>query len=369
MEVAFACSPSLDAYDLGPDHPFRPERVSRAVEMMREHSLIAEGALRPIEFGPVTREQLLRVHSAQYVDLVMRASRPGGLWPAQAGIGPGDTPAFPGMHDAAALVCGATAAAMRTVLSGEYQRAFSPAGGLHHAHRDYASGFCVYNDIAVAITGELERDPSLRIAYIDIDAHHGDGVQDVFYAEPRVLTISLHESGRYLFPGTGDVTERGEGAGLGAAINIPLPPLATDECYLVAFDEVVAPAVDAFAPKLIVAQCGVDAHWSDPLTTLGVTLSGFRALYERVIALTDRACAGRLVATGGGGYSWATAVPQAWTLLAGALTGVALPDSLAEEPSGARPRAPESVLDDTRATIGRLRDAGVMPTSSRGAPA
>ena len=339
MEVGFVYYPSLDAYDFGPDHPFRPQRVSLAVEMMRSHGLIAEGALRPIEFEPASREDLLRVHAPGYVDLVVRASGPGGLWPPQAGIGPGDTPAFPGMHDAASAICGATMTAMSAVTGGTFMRAFSPAGGLHHAHRDHASGFCVYNDIAVAVASALERDPALRVAYIDIDAHHGDGVQDVFYAEPRVLTVSMHESGRFLFPGTGDASERGEGAGLGTAVNVPLPPLADDDRYLQAFDEVVAPAVRSFAPDVIVAQCGADAHWSDPLTTLGVTLGGFRALYLRIIALADGLCGGRVVATGGGGYSWQRVVPRAWTLLAGALTGVELPALLARDP-GAHATAP-----------------------------
>lgn len=335
MDVALAYSSALDAYDLGPDHPFRPERVPRAVDMMREHGLIAEGALRPIEFEPASREDLLRVHAPEYVDLVMRASGPGGLWPAQAGIGPGDTPAFPGMHDAAALIAGATTAAMRAVLSGEYPRSFAPAGGLHHAHRDYASGFCVYNDIAVAIADALERDPSLRIAYIDIDAHHGDGVQDILYEEPRVLTISMHESGRYLFPGTGDADERGAGPGLGTALNIPMSPLAGDDRYLEAFDQQVASAARAFGPHLIVAQCGADAHWSDPLTTLGVTLGGFKALYERIVTLADEVCGGHIVATGGGGYSWQRIVPRAWTLLASALTDVVLPPKFANDPGPA----------------------------------
>jgi acetoin utilization protein AcuC len=227
----------------------------------------------------------------------------------------------------------------------------------------------VYNDIAVAIADALARDPALRVMYVDIDAHHGDGVQDIFYIEPRVLTISLHESGRYLFPGTGDTSERGDGPGLGSAINIPLPPLATDECYLLAFDEVVVPAARAFAPDVIVAQCGADAHWSDPLTTLGRTLAGFRDLYGRLVALADALCAGRLVATGGGGYSWATAVPRAWTLLAGALTELDLPGSLAEEPTGPRPRVPESVLIATRASIRRLRDEGVPALNDEGTSA
>lgn len=332
MTVAFAYTPALDAYNFGPDHPFRPERVSRAVALMEQHGLIAEGLLQRIPFEAATRKELLRVHSAAYLDVVERASGPGGLWPPQAGIGPGDTPAFPGMHDAAALVCGATSAALESVTSGTHMRAFSPAGGLHHAHRDYASGFCVYNDIAVAIATALAREPLLRVAYIDIDAHHGDGVQAIFYEEPRVLTISIHESGRYLFPGTGSADERGCGTGLGTACNIPMPPLAGDEAYVRAFDEAVAPATRAFAPDLIVAQCGADAHWSDPLTSLGVTLGGFKELYACLVALAEEICSGRLVATGGGGYSWQRIVPVAWTLLAGALADTELPDALTEDP-------------------------------------
>ncbi len=357
MEVALAYTHELDAYDLGPEHPFRPERVSLAVAMMEAHGLIAEGALRSIPFEAATTEDLLRVHTEAYLELVERASGPGGLWRPQAGIGPGDTPAFPGMHDAAALVCGATAAALEAVTGGAHVRAFSPAGGLHHAHRDYASGFCVYNDVAVAVASALERNPTLRVLYVDIDAHHGDGVQDIFYEEPRVLTISLHETGRYLFPGTGGIDERGYGPGLGSALNVPLPPLATDECYLLAFDEVVAPAARAFRPDFIVAQCGADAHWSDPLTTLGVTLAGFRSLYARIVALADELCGGKLLATGGGGYSWQRIVPKAWTLLAGTLTGVELPPALAEDP-GAPGRRPDAALETTRAVIEALRDTG-----------
>lgn len=377
MEVALAYSPSLDAYNLGPEHPFRPERVSRAVEMMREHGLIAEGALRPIEFEPAARDDLLRVHAPEYVDLVMRASGPGGLWPPRAGIGPGDTPAFPGMHDATALVVGATMAAMRAVLSGDYARAFAPAGGLHHAHREYASGFCVYNDVAVAIADALEREPALRVGYIDIDAHHGDGVQDIFYAEPRVLTISLHEDGHYLFPGTGSLRERGAGAGDGYAVNVPLPPYATPACYLLAFDEVVDPAIRAFAPDILVAQCGVDAHWSDPLTSLGLTLPGFEQLYRRIVALADEVCASRLLATGGGGYSWQRVVPQAWTLLAGVFANVSLTEALPErwldlaephdgpkglredEPPRLSERAEEELLADARWVANKLHELGV----------
>lgn len=381
MDVAFAYTPALDGYNLGPDHPFRPERVSRAVSLMEEHGLIAEGALRPIAFEAASREDLLRVHSAGYIAVVERASGPGGLWPPQAGIGPGDTPAFPGMHDAAALICGATSAALKAVTSGSHVRGFSPAGGLHHAHRDYASGFCVYNDIAVAIAGALDREPGLRIAYIDIDAHHGDGVQDIFYEEPRVLTISLHEDGRFLFPGTGSLTERGSGAGDGYAVNVPLPPYATPACYLLAFDEVVNPAIRAFEPSVLVAQCGADAHWSDPLTSLGLTLPGFEQLYRRIVALADEVCAGRLLVTGGGGYSWQHVVPRAWTLLAGVLANAPLAEALPkrrpelaapdddpkglreDEPPGFSERAEGELLADARWVVNKLHELGVPSPS------
>ncbi|MBN2848279.1 MAG: acetoin utilization protein AcuC [Coriobacteriia bacterium] len=363
MEVALVYSPALNAYDLGPAHPLRPERVSLAVALMEVYGLIAERALRPVEPRSATREELLRVHDAEYVETVERASVGRGMWVPKRGIGPGDTPDFPGMHEAAARVAGATTVALECVQSGAYIRAFSPAGGLHHAHRDRAAGFCVYNDVAVAIAAARAADPTLRVMYVDIDAHHGDGVQEAFYEDPDVLTVSLHESGRYLYPGTGSEHERGEGEGLGAAINVPLPPYATDECYRLAFDEVVAPAARAFQPDVIASQNGADAHWADPLTSLGLTLAGARDLYLRITALSDEVCGGRLVACGGGGYSWATVVPRAWTLLAATLVGAGLPERLPEpwreqvralgyEPPQQLTEDPGPELDDvTRARI------------------
>ncbi|MRR11686.1 acetoin utilization protein AcuC, partial [bacterium] len=288
MDVALVFSPSLGAYDLGPEHPLKPERVLRTVSLIEAYGLLAEeGPLHLVGPTAASREDLLRVHDVGYVDDVQRISSEREPWAPHRGIGPGDTPGFTGMHEASALVAGATMAAVEAVRSGEFCRAFSPAGGLHHAHRDHAAGFCVYNDPAVGIAAALSRDPSLRVLYLDVDAHHGDGVQEAFYEEPRVLTVSLHEDGRYLYPGTGSWRERGAGAGEGSAINVPLPPYATAECFLLALDEVVAPAARAFAPDLIVAQCGADAHWSDPLTSLGMTLDGFDSLYQEIVRLAD----------------------------------------------------------------------------------
>jgi len=330
MSVALVFSPALGAYELAPDHPLKPERVLLAVDLIEAYGLVSSGALVRVPPRPATTQELLRVHDAEYIETVIEYSSGRSSWLAHRGIGPGDTPAFRGMHDAAALVAGAPPLAVEQVLDGAFTRAFSPAGGLHHAHRDRAAGFCVYNDVAVAIAAAIARDSRLRVLYVDIDAHHGDGVQEAFYEEPRVLTISLHETGRYLFPGTGFTDERGEGAGTGSAINVPLPMGATDECYRLAFEEVVVPAAIRFAPDLIVTQNGADAHWSDPLTTLGLTLSGYRALVEATVSLSEGLTEGRMVACGGGGYAWATIVPRAWTMVAAALAGEELPEALPE---------------------------------------
>lgn len=373
MRSAIVYSAELDAYDLGPDHPLRPERVRLAVALMDAYGLIADGMpgdpgadrrLERLDPRPATAGELSRVHDAAYIDAVVRASGPGGSWPSAFGIGPGDTPAFPGMHDAASRVAGATCVGMEAVLGGGFRRALCPAGGLHHAHRSSAAGFCVYNDVAVAIAAARAADPGLRVLYLDLDAHHGDGVQEAFYTDPRVLTISLHEDGRFLYPGTGSVAERGPGPGAGAAVNVPLPPLATGECYLLVIDEIVAPAARAFAPGMIVVQCGADAHWSDPLTSLSLDLRSLDAVYRRVVRLASEVCDGTLLACGGGGYSWLRAVPRAWTLLGAALTGVRLPDEIPaawiEHVRGMGLTPPESLYDDPlpgSMDAGRLRAA------------
>jgi len=276
VPVALIYDSGLDAYDLGEHHPLRSERVTGTIE-------------------------LLRVHTAEYLHAVRHAGPPVSAEAFAHGFDSPDNPVFAGMHEVSALIAGAGIVAMRAVLGGDFCRSFSIAGGLHHAHRDRAAGFCVYNDVAVAIADALAHDPTLRIAYIDIDAHHGDGVQEAFYSESRVLTFSVHESGRYLFPGTGFPEERGEGPGSGTAFNLPLPPGATDACYRLAFERAIAPAVRAFAPDLLVLQAGADAHHSDPLTSLGLALPGYRWLVEHIIALSDELTGGRIVAFGGGG--------------------------------------------------------------------
>ncbi|MDP2183092.1 MAG: acetoin utilization protein AcuC [Actinomycetota bacterium] len=367
MNVVLPYDPALEAYDLGPHHPLRPERFSLAVSLMRAYGLLAEdgatattadastpraGVFAP---RPATREQLELVHSPAYIDAVIEASAHPTTFRPRHGLGPGDTPAASGIHEAAALVCGATIAALTAVLDGSATRAFSVAGGLHHAHRDHAAGFCVYNDPAVAIAVARRVSPDLRVMYVDIDAHHGDGVQEAFYDDPSVLTLSVHESGRYLFPGTGYVRETGADAGAGFALNVPLPPYSDAACYRLVFERAIAPAARNFQPDVIVAQCGADTHVSDPLTHLALDLPGYRDLVRNIIGLADELCSCRICCTGGGGYSTFDAVPRAWTLVLAELLGIDLAEELpaAWREKCARlsgERAPETLTGERGAT-------------------
>jgi acetoin utilization protein AcuC len=217
--------------------------------------------------------------------------------------------------------------AAETVMSGRALHSFALAGGLHHAHRSRAAGFCIYNDPAVAIAAMRARYGS-RVAYVDVDAHHGDGVQEMFYDDPNVLTISIHESGRYLFPGTGFVKELGEGAGNGYSVNVPLEPYTSDEPFLRAVDEVAVPLVRAFKPDLLVTQCGCDTHWLDPLTHMATSTHIWPYLARTFHELAHDVCGGRWVATGGGGYDLYSVVPRAWTLLFAGMVGAELPSDL-----------------------------------------
>jgi acetoin utilization protein AcuC len=314
----------LAAYDFGPEHPLRPGRVQLTMALAREAGLLAKA--RVVGPAALSGADLARVHDLGYLAAVKAASEDGG--PVfEHGLSEGDNPPFRGMHEAATLVCGATVAAAEAVLSGAPGHAFSPAGGLHHAMPGRASGFCIYNDPAVAIAWMLERGVR-RIAYVDVDVHHGDGVQAVFADEPRVLTVSVHESGRYLFPGTGFEHELGEGAARGSIANLPLPPSTTDDLYLPAFDAVVPALVRSFEPEVLVTQLGCDTHYTDPLAHLGLTTRAYAELAGRLHDLAHTVAGGRWLATGGGGYQWAAVVPRAWCSYLAEMVGVKLPEQL-----------------------------------------
>ena len=332
---------SLAAYDFGPEHPLRPGRVQLTMALARAAGLLEEA--RVVGLADVSGGDLARVHDLDYLAAVKAAS-PAGRSVPEHGLSVGDNPPFPGMHEAATRVCGATVAAAAAVLGEGPAHAFSPAGGLHHAMPGNASGFCIYNDPAVAIAWMLEQGVE-RVGYVDVDVHHGDGVQAIFADEPRVLTISVHESGRYLFPGTGFAHEVGEGPARGSIANLPLPPSTTDDLYLPAFDAVVPPLLRSFEPEVLVTQLGCDTHYTDPLAHLGLTTRAYAELAGRLHDLAHTVAGGRWLATGGGGYQWAEVVPRAWCSYLAEMVGSKLPE-----------RLPEAYLAEARERFGVALD-------------
>jgi acetoin utilization protein AcuC len=305
-------------YNLG-DHPLDPVRLHLTIALASAYHLMERDGvtLRP-PAAPASDAELGRVHRADYIEAVKAA--PDDPFFSGYGLNTPDNPVFDHMHEASALVAGGTLDAARAVWSGEQRRAVNIAGGLHHAMRARASGFCVYNDPAVAIADLLERGAE-RIAYVDIDVHHGDGVQALFYNDPRVLTISLHETPISLFPGTGFPDETGGPDADGSAVNVALPPGTDDRGWHRAFDAVVPSVVRAFRPQLLFTQCGADPHRLDPLANLRLSVDGQRLAYSKLRDLAEALCDGRWVATGGGGYALVEAVPRAWTHLIATITG------------------------------------------------
>jgi acetoin utilization protein AcuC len=314
-------------YDHGPGHPLRPARVILTRQLIHDLALVDGERVRETPARDATDGELRLVHTEDYIDAVRRAGHgERGPW-SRFGFGPGDNPVFPDMHEAAARVVGASVVAAQAVWSGRAEHAFNPAGGLHHAMPGRASGFCVYDDPAVAIAWLLATG-ARRVAYVDVDVHHGDGPQAVFYDDPRVLTVSLHQDGRTLFPGTGFVHESGAGDAAGTKVNVPLPPGTGDTSWLQALRDVVPPLVEGFAPDVLVTQLGCDTHHSDPLANLALTTAAYRRTAAALHELAHRAAGGRWVATGGGGYQWAAVVPRAWTLYFAEMASVPVPDEL-----------------------------------------
>jgi acetoin utilization protein AcuC len=325
--VVLVYSPEIVEYDHGPEHPLRPARVMLTRELIAAYGLLQTEGIEEVPASVATDEELRLVHTEAYVDAVKRAGagEPGDWW--RFGFGPGDNPIFPRMHEASARVAGGSVEAAEAVLSGRARHAFNPAGGLHHAMPERASGFCVYDDPAIAMAWMLEHGAE-RIAYVDLDVHHGDGPQTIFYRDPRVLTISIHESGRYLFPGTGFTDERGAGDGEGTVINVPLPPFTSDGSWLHAVREVVPPQVRDWRADVLVTQLGCDTHHTDPLAHLALSTRAYREAAALLHELAHEAAGGRWLATGGGGYQWARVVPRAWTIYFAEMAERQVPDRL-----------------------------------------
>lgn len=357
MSGRLVYSESLTQYDFGYDHPMAPGRVRHTIELARQLGVLE--LLEQVE-PPAIDEALLRtVHDRDYIEAV-RKNVPNLAY----GLGSTDNPIFPRMHDISATVAMATAEAARSVWQGEVLRACNVSGGLHHAMPRATSGFCVYNDIAVAISWLLENGAE-RIAYVDVDVHHGDGVQHIFYQDPRVLTVSLHETPAVLFPGTGFPHETGGPKAQGSAVNVALPAGTGDAGWLRAFHAVVPQAVAAFEPEILVTQHGCDSHRHDPLADLELSVDGQRASYLALADLAEKVCGGRWVSTGGGGYAIAHVVPRAWTHLLSIVAGEPLapqtPTPRAwQEQLGAY--APVAMTDDVEVSWEDF-DAGYSPSS------
>jgi acetoin utilization protein AcuC len=354
--VAVVWADELAAYNFGPDHPLAPVRVELTMSLARALGILDLPNVAMVTPDVADDELLRLVHTDAYIAAV-RAEVASGRF----NIGTPDVPVFAGMHEASARVVGATVAAARAVYEGRAVHAVNVAGGLHHAMPSNASGFCVYNDPAIAIAWLLSQGVQ-RIAYVDVDVHHGDGVQAVFYDDPRVLTISLHQSGRTLFPGTGFPDEAGGPHADGYAVNVALPPGTDDAGWLRAFHAVVPPLLRSFEPEFLVSQHGCDSHRLDPLAQLALTIDGQRAAHTALHDLAHETAGGRWIAVGGGGYALAEVVPRSWAHLLAIAAGTPI-DPATPTPLGWRAEAvartggaPESMTDGSAATYRRFDD-------------
>ncbi len=323
MTTALIHSQDWARFDYGPQHPLRMERLGLTWRLMQAYGLTRLPGAVVRAPAPAAERDIAVYHTPEYLE-VLKAADDGSQPPRGAafGLGAGDNPVFRGVWQAAQLVAAGSLLAADLVAAGEVDRAFHFAGGLHHAMPSRASGFCYVNDAVLAILRLRAR--GLRVAYVDIDAHHGDGVQHAFYADPNVLTISVHERGERLFPGTGFVNEVGSGDGAGFSVNLPLEAYTDAEIYLPAFEAVVPPLLERFQPDVLVVQLGIDSHRTDPLTHLALDIQGFARAFARVVSLAPR-----VIALGGGGYDLRN-VARAWTVAWAVLNGVELDQTLPE---------------------------------------
>ncbi len=323
MKNAFIYTDAYLDYDYGPTHPLQIIRLKLTYDLIKAYGLLDLPSVQFIPTIKAEEKDLVSFHSKEYLNVLKQANEGYLMGDAYLyGLGPGDNPIFPGLFNWSLLVTGATLQAVDFVADGRGEIAFNIAGGLHHAMSARASGFCYINDPVIGIMRLLNR--GKRVAYIDIDAHHGDGVQKAFYGINQVLTISLHETGYTLFPGTGFENEIGEGEGEGYSVNLPFPPYTDDEVYLWVFEEVVPELVHAFQPDVVVTQLGVDTFYNDPLTNLHFSILGYERVLKRIKGLAPR-----WVALGGGGYNIFNVV-RAWTLAWAVMNGIELNEKLPE---------------------------------------
>lgn len=319
-EAVFIYSDSFLNYKFSNNHPFNQLRVKLTYELLREAHALSDQSIVPPRMA--LQEELELIHDPNYIQAVKLASE--GKLPLDAandyGLGTEDTPIFPNMHEASSWLVGGTLTAVDYVMSGKAQHALSLGGGLHHGFRGKASGFCIYNDSSVAIK-YIQKKYGARVLYVDTDAHHGDGVQWTFYDDDEVCTFSIHETGRYLFPGTGNINERGHGKGYGYSFNVPLDAFTEDESWIDAYTTSLRTITEFFRPDVILTQNGADSHYYDPLTHLCATTKIYRHIPKIAHELAHQYCDGRWIAVGGGGYDIWRVVPRAWAFIWLEMTG------------------------------------------------
>ncbi|MHA1857639.1 MAG: acetoin utilization protein AcuC [Promethearchaeota archaeon] len=336
MQVGFIFTENFSQYNFGSGHPLTPKRIELTYDLMKAYRLFENPNIKLITPRSAMEEEVLRIHKASYIDKLKELNNVGGNSIYQAfpkyGLGPGDNPIFPGMYDAAMAVCGASLTAADYLLEEKNKRSFNITGGLHHAMPEMASGFCVLNDVAVAIQHILDKSPKgTKIMYLDIDCHHGDGVQWIFYDRPDVLTLSFHQDGRTLFPGSGALEENGKGNGKGFALNAPLLPGTIDSVYLNLFNKIVPDVMDAYRPDYLVCQLGVDTHYSDPITNMGLSTTGQEKIFKSINQNVSKYCKNdKLLALGGGGYNVGV-VARSWSMFLAEMLEVKIDDPLPEE--------------------------------------
>jgi acetoin utilization protein AcuC len=333
---------TLTEYSFGPTHPMSPIRVDLTMRLAEELGVVGD-RLRLVPAPMADEDLIATVHDRSLIKAVERVGTTPGAVDLEHGLGTDDNPCFHDMHHAAAHVVGATVEACRQVWSRDSLHSANITGGLHHAMADRASGFCIYNDVAVGIQYLLDQGAE-RVAYVDVDVHHGDGVEKIFWDDPRVLTVSLHETGQMLFPGTGFPNDRGGPGAEGAAVNVALPPGTADAGWLRAFHAVVPPLLREFRPDVLVTQHGCDSHIEDPLAHMRLTVDGQRAAYLALHELAHEVCDGRWVVTGGGGYALVEVVPRAWTHLLAIVAG---------RPLDPETSTPEGWREYVRTVLGR----------------
>jgi acetoin utilization protein AcuC len=324
-KLVYPYSNALLDYEFKKDHPLKPDRLKLTYILSKQLGLLDK--VKEIEPTLASRQELELFHSPEYIDAVEDSGKNNNIHP-QYGLGTADNPVFPMIHETGARYVGATLDAMRAIMNGA-SNAFCISGGLHHAHKNTASGFCIYNDVAIAIK-MLQQKKKRRVLYFDFDAHHGDGVQDAFYKSKDVLTISVHQTGKTLFPGTGFIYETGSADGAGYSVNIPLRPGAGTPELISVFDEIVVPLFESFKPDLLLTQMGVDGHYLDPLAHLTYTSYGYETIIRKLRDMASDICKIGWLAVGGGGYHPVN-VARLWTLFLAVMIDENVPIKIPDE--------------------------------------